>query len=264
MLPSFILERPGSVAEAVRLLAEDSVGYCGGTELLLAMKMGLLRPSRLVDLKGLPELSRIEAADGELRIGAAVTHDAVARSPLVAEYAPFLAGVESRVGNARVRAQGSIGGNLCFCEPRSDVTSALCALDGQVELLSGDGGTRLLPMGEFLLGAYWTAREDNELLIRVRIPLPAPDGVYMKYQTSERPVVGIAAVREPAGEGLRLVVGAVTDTPVRYDVPAIGPVDVDGIVGGLEFTADLGGSEEYKRHVTAVYINRALMALDTL
>lgn len=264
MLPSFVLERPQSLDEALGLLAEDSVGYCGGTELLLAMKMGLLRPARLVDLKGLPELSRIEAADGELRIGAAVTHDAVARSPLVAEYAPFLAGVESRVGNARVRAQGSIGGNLCFCEPRSDVTSALCALDGQVELVSGDGGTRLLSMGEFLLGAYWTAREDNELLVRVRIPVPAPHGVYLKFQTSERPVVGVAAVRDPAGGGLRLVVGAVTDTPQRYDFAEIAAVDVDGIVGGLELTADLGGSVEYKRHVTAVHINRALVALETL
>jgi carbon-monoxide dehydrogenase medium subunit len=58
-------------------------------------------------------------------------------------------------------------------------------------------------------------------------------------------------------------VGAVTDTPQRYDLPATEAVDVDAIVGELEVTEDLGGSEEYKRHVTAVHINRALAALDT-
>jgi aerobic carbon-monoxide dehydrogenase medium subunit len=263
MLPAFVLERPGSLEEALGLLDGDSVVYCGGTELLLAMKMGLLRPARLVDLKGLPGLSRIEVADGELRIGATVTHDGVARSLLVAEHAPFLAEVESRVGNARVRAQGSIGGNLCFQEPRSDVTTALYALDGKAELLSACGVTRLLPMEDFLLGPYWTAREDNELLVRVRIPLPAPAGVYLKYQISERPVVGVAAVRDPRSGGVRLVVGAVTDAPQRYDLPADGAADVDAIVGRLEITEDTGGSEEYKRHVTAVHINRALAALNT-
>lgn len=262
MLPAFVLERPGSLQDAVDLLGEDSVGYCGGTELLLAMKMGLLRPTRLVDLKGLPELSRVERAGDELWIGAAVTHDGVARSPLVTKQVPFLAEVESRVGNARVRAQGSIGGNLCFQEPRSDVTSAVHALDARVELLCPDGSTRLLPINEFLLGPYWTAREQNELLVRVRIPLPAPTGVYLKYQVSERPVVGVAALREFGG-GVRLVIGAVTDTPRRYDLAAGETPDVSAIVRELEVTEDLGGSEEYKRHVTAVHINRALAALDT-
>lgn len=261
MLPAFVLERPGSVAEARRLLSEDSVAYCGGTELLLAMKMGLMRPARLVDLKGLPDLRQIEVADGELHIGAAVTHDAVASSPLVAEHAPFLAAVEARVGNARVRAQGSIGGNLCFQEPRSDVTTALYGLDGRVELLSG-AGTRLLPMDEFLLGAYWTAREDDELLVRVRIPLPAPPGVYLKYQVSERPVVGVGALHRPAGAGVRIVLGAVTETPRSYDFGDAAAVDIDGIVARLDPTEDLGGSEDYKRHVTAVHIRRALAALE--
>lgn len=259
MLPAFAIARPRTVEAAASLLAEESVPYCGGTEILLAMKMGLLRPQRLVDVKGIPELNGVVVTSDALVVGAATCHDDLSRDPDVRAHVPLLSHVEAGVGNVRVRAQGSIGGNLCFAEPRSDLTTTLLALDAQLTLVS-PRGQRTVPVQNFLLGAYWTCREDDELLLDVRVPLPAAAGVYLKFQTSERPVVGVAAVR-PAAGGIRLVVGAVADLPTVVD--AAGPNDIDAaaIADGLELVDDRAGSVRYKRHVTAVYVNRALQAL---
>lgn len=259
MISPFVLERPRSVAEAVQLLKEDSVAYCGGTEILLAMKMGLLRPDRLVDLKGIAELGTITVADGQLVIGAGASHDDVERHPEVRARVPLLAEVAARVGNVRVRAQGSIGGNLCFAEPRSDLTTTLVALGADLTLES-PAGRRTVKMADFLLGAYWTSREDDELLVDVRVADSATPGVYLKYQTAERPVVGVAAV-ELDGGSLRVVVGAVSDIPTVVEAPTRAGIDAVAIADGLDLVDDSAGSVRYKRHVTAVYINRAIDAL---
>lgn len=254
MLPTFRLHRPSNLPEALELIDEEAVPYCGGTELLLAMKVGLLRPRALVDLKAVGELGGLErAGHGGLRVGAAVCHDAVASSALVRETLPVLADVALHVGNPRVRAQGTIGGNLCFAEPKSDLAPILIALDASVELV-GPAGTRTLAVADFIEGPYWTARAEEELLTAISIPAPAP-GVYVKYQTMERPTLGVAVSRLEAG--YRLVVGAACEVPMVFDVPSL-DLDAADLAAGIDFIADLTGSEEYKRHVTSVYIRRAI------
>jgi carbon-monoxide dehydrogenase medium subunit len=257
MLPPFSLARPGSLPAALALLGDDVVPYCGGTELLLAMRAGLLRPGTLVDLKSVPELSGIRLRDGRLLIGATVTHAQVTRDPLVAGHAPFLAEVERKVGNPRVRAQGSVGGNLCFGEPRSDLLTVLIALRASV-ILQGQGEAREVPAEEFLVGPYSTAREDRELLACVAIPLPVPPAaVYLKYQVTERPMVAVAAVGDAAA--VRVVVGAAGEVPVRSDSrPA--EADIPALVAAVDPVADLSGSEQYKRAMAEVYLRRAMAA----
>jgi carbon-monoxide dehydrogenase medium subunit len=259
MLPPFAVARPRSVSAALAELDEDSVPYWGGTELLLAMRMGLIRPRQLVDLKGIVELTDVRVQDGELVIGAGLSHDEIARHPLVRAEASLLAYAEQLVGNARVRAQGTIGGNLCFAEPRSDVGTVLLALSAQVRLVA-PGTERRLDIDSFLLGPYWTDRQPEELLVDIRIPLPSQTGVYLKYQTVERPTVGVAAVRR-GSDGCRLVIGAVGELPVAFDVDDVAEVDAEAIAAQIEPTPDLTGSIAYKRHVTAVYIKRALAQL---
>lgn len=260
-LPPFALHRPTSLAEVESLIDEDCVAYSGGTELLMAMRMGLIRPGALVDLKRVPELQVLRVADGGLRIGAGLSHDRIANDPLVGEHAALLAAAERTVGNARVRAQGTIGGNICFAEPRSDVATVLIALDARL-VLRGAGGERTVATSEFFLGPYWTAREPNELLTTIVIPLPCPTGVYVKFQTVERPTVAVAAVNLPAG-GVRVVVGAVGDLPVSVDRPGIGDVDAAELAARVEPVTDIVGSQRYKRHVTEVYVRRALDGLAT-
>jgi aerobic carbon-monoxide dehydrogenase medium subunit len=257
VLPTFAVHRPSRVEDAVGLLSDDALAYHGGTELLLALRMGLLRPAALVDLKRVDGLDGIRRDDGQLLIGAGTSHDRVARDPLVREYVPLLAAAEGSVGNARVRAQGTLGGNICFAEPRSDVTTVLIALDATLRLVS-PSGSRTVPVAEFVQGPYWTVREPDELLVEAAIPLPAPSGVYLKFQTAERPTVGVAAVHRAGG--VRLVVGAVGELPLVSDHDD-GTVDPAEVAARIEPVADLTGSVAYKRHVTEVYVRRALDAL---
>src|SRR5437016_14257989 len=83
MLRPFALHRPTNAHEACALLAQlgdDAVAYAGGTELLLLMKEGLLRPRHLVDVKRIPGFDGVAAADGHVTIGATVTHRALERA----------------------------------------------------------------------------------------------------------------------------------------------------------------------------------------
>lgn len=258
MLPDFDLLRPTSLDEALTVVDEDHIPISGGTELLLVMKMGMSTPEALVDVTRLDELDRLLIEDGQLVVGGGVAHRSVHRDPEVQRRLPVLAAVEEAVGNARVRAQGTVGGNLCFAEPRSDLATVLIGLDASVVLASAQH-RRELPMAEFIEGPYTTVREDTELLVEVRIPVQPRRGNYAKLQTVERPTVGVAAIADD--DRVRIVVGAVGAVPVHRDFPSVGAVDVDAIMDLVAPLPDLTGSEEYKRHVTEVYIRRALEGL---
>lgn len=262
MLPPFRLARPKSLDEALEAIGEDQVPYCGGTELLLAMGAGLHRPDALVDVKQLPELAGIRLDGDHLVIGATERHERIADHPLVGERLPMLRAVEKAVGNARVRNQGSIGGNLCFAEPKSDIGTALIAFQAVATLVS-PGGRRELPVEEFIAGPYYAAREPDELLVDVRIPVGGPDvrAAYVKYQITERPTLGVAVAHEPETGVCRVVVGAVGEVPAVWTFPAPDEVDADVIAREVDPTPDLTGSERYKRHVTGVYVRRAMDAL---
>lgn len=260
-LPSFSLARPDTVDEALALLSEERVPYCGGTELLLAMKMGLHHPETLIDLKRVGDLHGVERDGDELVIGATTTHVDVAGDPLVGDVVPMLADVERRVGNARVRAQGSIGGNLCFAEPRSDVATALIALDASVTLASGSG-RRTVPVSNFIVGPYYAEREPEELLVNVSVPVvEGRRGAYVKFQVAERPSVGVAVVEDASTGSVRVVVGAVAEVPVVHETSRLDLLDVETLLGQVDPVADLTGSADYKRHVTGVIIRRAVAEL---
>jgi carbon-monoxide dehydrogenase medium subunit len=255
VLPPFSLVRPSNLDDALAEIDDDALPYVGGTEILLAMRAGLLRPAALVDLKGVADLNRLETDEHTLRIGASATHHDVARHAAVVERVPLLADVLHRVGNARVRATGTLGGNLCFAEPKSDVATALVALDAGVVLRS-PRGERALPVRDFVVGPYTTDREPDELLVRIDVPLvPERRGVYLKYQTMERPSVGVAAVEWNGTR--RVVVGAVSEIPMVFD----DDIDPEAIATAIDPIPDLTGSERYKRHVTSVFVARALALL---
>lgn len=258
MLPPFFLARPDRLDDALGLLDDAHVPYCGGTELLMAMKLGLVRPAGLVDLKHLRDLRGVRWQDGDLVVGAAVSHAELASDTALAERFPLLASVERRVGNARVRSQGSIGGNLCFAEPRSDVTTLLSALGTSVVLASRTG-RREIAMSDFLIGAYETTRRSDELLVEVVVPGAAHQrGVYLKYQYAERPVVGAGLVLDDLEGRWRLAVGAVGEKPFVTEYSALGEIDPDAVASQVDPVEDIGGSIPYKRNLTAVILRRVL------
>lgn len=259
-MPPFALIRPSTLPELLQALGEEQVPYCGGTELLLAMRAGLQRPAALVDIKRVPELTGVRLESNTLAIGAATSHTDVATHPVVRERFPMFAKVESAVGNARVRAQGSVGGNLCFAEPKSDVATALIALDASAVLATADGPQRTVPVEEFVVGAYEADKSPDELLVEVRLPLrEGQQAVYCKYQTRERPTVGVAVVKDD--RSCRLVVGAVGERPMTWMFGRPEEISAEDIAAEVDPIPDLTGSARYLKHVTEVYVQRALQAL---
>ncbi|MGH2384378.1 MAG: FAD binding domain-containing protein, partial [Candidatus Limnocylindria bacterium] len=198
MLRRFDVHRAGSVAEAVELrgrFGDDAAVYAGGTELLMVMKLGVARWRHLIDVKPISELHHVGVSDGIMRIGAAVTHWTLERDRGVAEAIPALADLESKVANIRVRAAGTLGGNLAFAEPHADPPALLTALGARV-ILEGANGERTLALTDFITGMYQTALGPDEILVAVEVPLPAPGArmAYAKFQILERPSVGVAIV----------------------------------------------------------------------
>lgn len=282
MLRPFALYRPATVAEAAEIVTRDGAEaalYAGGTELLLVLKAGLLRVRSLVDLKRIPGLDAIARDDGHVSIGATATHRAVERAPAVLAACPLVAGVARHVANIRVRTTGTVGGNLAFADPHSDLATLFLAFDGVVRLQS-PGGERDVPLAEFVRGPYETARGDDEILAAVRlVPWPAGTaGAYVKFGVHERPTLGIAValMRAPGADAVadcRLAVGCVGPRPERLreaearlrgwsiadvtrhadEVAALAARDVDP-------ADDLHGSAEYKREMTRVFVRRTLLA----
>ena len=283
MLRPFDLHRPRTVAEACELLArlgDDAVAYAGGTELLLLMKEGLLRPRHLVDVKRIPGLDAIGDGDGRLVIGATVTHRALERSTPVRERLPIVASVARHVANVRVRNVGTVGGNLAFADPHSDLATLYLALDASVELVS-PRGRRALPLDAFVRGPWETDRAADELLTAVTISTGAGRmaAAYVKFGIHERPTLGIAVVLrlDAGGDGrarvadARIAVGCVNPRPARaHDAEArlhgCDVADLEDAAADVATRAsaaadpadDLHGSADYKREMVAVFTRRAL------
>ena len=200
MLRRFNLDEPESLQEVSSLLSrygERGKILAGGTELLLAMKQGVLRYEHLINIKKIPGLDQIryEEKEGRLTIGTLVTHRTLEKSDLIKERFPLIVEMERQIANIRVRTQGTIGGNLCWADPRSDVIILLIALGARVKAVSSDG-ERVIPLEDFLIGYYETVLREDEILTEIEIPGMASDskGAYLRFTRGERPIVGVAVV----------------------------------------------------------------------
>ena len=259
VLPELGLVRSEELDEVLAAVDYDHAPYAGGTELVPAMGLGLRRPAAIVDLKRVEALKGIEvdAEAGTVTIGAAVTHRRLSDHPGVRVHLPTLAGAASRVGNARVRSAGTVGGNLCFAEPRSDLGCVLVALGASAEVRSA-GGARTLSIDELIVGAFETSLEPEEILISVTVPFEPAGMSYWKLQSYERPTLGVALV--VTDSQWEATVGAATERPTRVVLAAGDTAGLAAFVDGLELSDDMTGPPDYKRSVLRAYLHRSLGA----
>lgn len=281
MLPPFIVVRPATLTEACSTLGDDpdATAYAGGTELIVAMKLGLADYATLVDLKPLPELAEITLGPGWLRIGATATHRRIAHSPEATHAFPTLGAALRRIANPRVRNTGTIGGNLAFGEPHSDPATLLVAADAEISCHGADGSSRRVAAADFLEGPFQTCLSQGELITSIDVPRLDPNLSaigFRRFVFTER-AVALAAVRlDTSGDVVvdaRVVVGAATPRPVRASVAErllIGsPATLDQVgartVGQAAAAAsdidarDAEADGDYLRHLVAVLVEDAVL-----
>lgn len=250
----FEFAEPKTVREAIALLDPDDTNIrpmSGGTALMLMMKAGVMRPTRLVSL-GKLGLDKIEIGPGgELRIGSMVSLRQLEKSDLVRRGWPAIARTLLTLSNVRVRNVARLGGHLAHGDPHTDLPPLLSAL-GAVATIAGPGGERHAPIESLYAGYLETTLAPNELIVRIDVPaMGKRQAAYLKCTTrsaDDWPAVGVAVVLD--GEAQTIFVSAATDKPTR--LASIDQVD------GLGIESDLHGSAAYKKQLIRVYAKRAI------
>lgn len=274
MIPApFDYEVATSVGHALDALSADGDAklLAGGHSLIPAMKLRVVRPTRLVDIGRLAELTYVNDVGTHVAIGALTTHAAVASAPLLEEHCPIVSYTAAQIGDPQVRHRGTIGGTAAHGDPASDMPAVLLALGAEM-VVTGKGGERVVAATDFFTGVFTTAIGPGEMLTEVRVPKlgDSTGWAYLKAnrRAQDWATVGVAAlVHRDNGKIAGASIGLVNmgGTPLRAkaaeDALSSGAsvADAAAIVGqGAEPPDDHAGSSEYRGHLATVIARRAL------
>ena len=279
MIPSaFDYEVAGSVDQAISLLkdgGEDAKLLAGGHSLLPLMKLRLARPSLLVDIGRLSDLSYIREDGDRIAIGALTRHHDLQHSKLLAKSCPILSYTAAGVGDPQVRHRGTIGGSVAHGDPASDFPTVLLALDAEF-VARGSGGERTIAASDLFTGLFETALKPDELLTEIRVPKLDAKKHAWSYQKFHRraqdwAIVGVAAVLEKSNGGIGVAAIGLTNmggTPLRAEkvesaLAGAKAADVAAAAQkaaeGTSPPADTNGSVDYRKHLARVLTRRAVL-----
>ena len=173
---AFAYERPAHLDEAVALLAEapgDARPLAGGTDLIIRLRDGTLRPRTVVDVKGIAEIEEdIRETDGTLTIGARATMTSIAADARIRREFQALAEAALVVGAVQIRNRATLAGNIANASPAADTVPALLVYDATVVAV-GPGGTRRIPVDDVFVRSGVTTLQPGELITAIELPRPA-------------------------------------------------------------------------------------------
>ena len=268
-----------TVEEAVALLTEggvDAFPLAGGTDLLAQMRVGRIKPARVIDLKKIPELREIVEAEGEYQIGAAVSGAELGEHVGLRARWPGVVEAMELIGSTQIQGRASLGGNLCNASPAADSVPALIAA-GAVCSLVGPEGRREIAVEEIITGPGRTCLARDEIVAHLRLPRPKPgsgDAYLRLIPRSEMDIAvvgaGVALTLDPDGTctACRVALGAVAPTPLAVPEAAaalVGRRLDEAALAELEAAAraaarpidDMRGTIVYRVRVAGVLAKRA-------
>ena len=278
MIPAaFEYVRATSLDDALARLAAshgEAKVIAGGQSMLPLMKLRLARPATLVDIGRLAELKGIRRLpDGRVAVGALTTYDEMMRDDILRHYG-LLADALPNIGDVQVRNLGTIGGSIAHADPASDMPAILLALDAEVVARSA-GDERTIPITSFFEGAFSSVLRPDEIITQVRLP-GGRDDVGSAYRAIEQPASGYSIA------GAAVVIGAqvadrwgfctvavtgVGDHPYRASGVERAILDGSSLADaaahatdGVTVASDIHADREYRAHVAAVQVRRALEA----
>jgi len=235
---TFAYARPGTVAEAVAILAEHGAQarlLAGGTDLIIHLRDGFARPSIVVDTKRIADLgAAIREADGHLVIGARAVMADIARDPGVRRDFAALADAASVVGSVQIRNRATLAGNICNGSPAADTAPSLLVF-GAVVVAAGPGGTRRMPIGDFFVRSGVTTLRAGEIVTAIELPLPAARAGSVHVRRTRRRGHDLASVTlacsVDASGVIRMAFGSVGPRPILA-------VDVSGVLADADAPAE--------------------------
>lgn len=274
-MAAFGYQRAASLDDALAALAAgDAKVLAGGMSILPLMKLRLANPTTLVDIGDLAELKGIRpTADGGLEIGALVTYAELLQSTTL----PIAVECISGIGDIQVRNRGTVGGSISHADPASDLPALGLSLDYSVVLRSARG-ERTVPLDGFFQGAFQTAMEPDEILVKM-VRGPQPAGAGGAYQKMEHPasgysIVGVAAVIvATAGRVTHARVALTGVGEVAYRATAVEAALLAGdgspaaiaaaaehAADGQTVNSDIHADRAYRSRMAVVHVRRAIEA----
>ena len=233
---------PHSLAEALAMKADhpQAVPIAGGTDLMVELNFGRLRPPAMIDLTRVAELATHRQENGNFFLGAGVTYAAI-----VSELSAFrpLVQASRSVGSPQIRHRGTVGGNLGTASPAGDALPVLAAYDADVVLRSQARGERSLPWHAFLRGPKKTAIAPDELIVGSRwVPVRGP-GSFSKIGTRNAMVIAIA--------GLCLVIDE-NARQVKVALGSVGPTIIRATQAEAQIESAMSTSGAWQDHSIAI------------
>lgn len=255
-----------------------SVILCGGTDVIVKMRSGMLQPKILLDISRVESLHGIRVEGSSLIIGAATLESDIIRSPLVSQHAPLLGSVLKQLGSVQIRNRGTLGGNIVNASPAADSAIPLLLYNTEVQLVSL-ADERWVRLEDFFAGPGRTKLEPDEFVRTLRLPIPDSGFQTFFHKVGKRNALTIAiaslgmllnlvdgVIRE-----LRIAVGSVAPTPLRLrqleEQLAGRTLDTGFIERACELVAasispisDIRASADYRKNVIGNLLVRALQA----
>jgi aerobic carbon-monoxide dehydrogenase medium subunit len=257
----FAYQKPGSLADAVKVLSDDmeAKALAGGQTFIPVLKQRLNKPTVVVDLAKLG-LSGITIAGDKLTIGAMTTHAAIASNPDIKAKIPGLQHQASMIGDEAVRHRGTMGGSLANNDPAACYPSALLALGGTIKT-----DRRSITADDFFQGMFTTALEQGEIITSIELPIPQKSA-YEKFRNpaSRYAIVGVFVAKFPSGVRLAITGasqgGVFRHTEMEKALSANFSADaIAGIVTPADgLNGDIHASAEYRAHLIGVVSRRAV------
>jgi len=260
---AFEYARASSVEEASKLLSkfgEDAKVLAGGHSLIPLMRLRLAQPAALVDINGIKELDHIKEDGQKLRIGALTRHVTIHNSPVVKEKLPLLAEIASEVGDNQVRNMGTMGGVIAHADAAGDYPTLALILDAEIVT-----NKRTIPARDFFKDLFTTALGPDEVVTEVVFPVANGPHKYVKFRRRlfDWAIVGVAA--QKMNGGWRIGLTNVGPTPVRATAVEQALASGSAVAeaaehasDGLNPSADLRASADYKKHLARVLTRRAI------
>jgi len=188
LTPSTLAE----LAAGLRRMTPQSRILAGGTDLMIAMRRGEIRPDRLLDISGVKDLHRIRQEANQIIIGAGATFSEILESGLIFQHACCLAQAAAAIGSVQIRNRATLAGNIATASPAGDGIPPLYALAAEVSILNADGAVRRASVEKLFAGPYQTTLKCSEAILDLRFALPDPPAVSTFVKLGSRRTVTIA------------------------------------------------------------------------